>query len=137
MAPRWLVGGVAQAFAFGLGFLPVGFLPVQANPAVEAPAPELQSLLEEASRLWQQGQLSAAMATLSKTLVLARQAQNRQAEGTTLNYIGAVYYDLGKTEEALKSYQQALVIRREVQDCLLYTSPSPRDLSTSRMPSSA
>ena len=25
----------------------------------------------------------------------------------------------------------------EVQTCLLYTSPSPRDLSTSRMPSSA
>ena len=25
----------------------------------------------------------------------------------------------------------------EVSDCLLYTSPSPRDLSTSRMPSSA
>ena len=24
-----------------------------------------------------------------------------------------------------------------VHDCLLYTSPSPRDLSTSRMPSSA
>ena len=26
---------------------------------------------------------------------------------------------------------------KEDQDCLLYTSPSPRDLSTSRMPSSA
>ena len=26
---------------------------------------------------------------------------------------------------------------REYYDCLLYTSPSPRDLSTSRMPSSA
>ena len=26
---------------------------------------------------------------------------------------------------------------RQVKDCLLYTSPSPRDLSTSRMPSSA
>ena len=25
----------------------------------------------------------------------------------------------------------------EEEDCLLYTSPSPRDLSTSRMPSSA
>ena len=25
----------------------------------------------------------------------------------------------------------------EPEDCLLYTSPSPRDLSTSRMPSSA
>ena len=25
----------------------------------------------------------------------------------------------------------------QVQSCLLYTSPSPRDLSTSRMPSSA
>ena len=27
--------------------------------------------------------------------------------------------------------------RLQLQDCLLYTSPSPRDLSTSRMPSSA
>ena len=27
--------------------------------------------------------------------------------------------------------------RSQLQDCLLYTSPSPRDLSTSRMPSSA
>ena len=26
---------------------------------------------------------------------------------------------------------------KQVKDCLLYTSPSPRDLSTSRMPSSA
>ena len=25
----------------------------------------------------------------------------------------------------------------KIEDCLLYTSPSPRDLSTSRMPSSA
>ena len=29
------------------------------------------------------------------------------------------------------------VIQAEARDCLLYTSPSPRDLSTSRMPSSA
>ena len=29
------------------------------------------------------------------------------------------------------------VIGENVTDCLLYTSPSPRDLSTSRMPSSA
>ena len=28
-------------------------------------------------------------------------------------------------------------IEEQARDCLLYTSPSPRDLSTSRMPSSA
>ena len=28
-------------------------------------------------------------------------------------------------------------VNTKVTDCLLYTSPSPRDLSTSRMPSSA
>ena len=28
-------------------------------------------------------------------------------------------------------------VKSKVKDCLLYTSPSPRDLSTSRMPSSA
>ena len=30
-----------------------------------------------------------------------------------------------------------LKLGERIQDCLLYTSPSPRDLSTSRMPSSA
>ena len=34
-----------------------------------------------------------------------------------------------------ESYRHFVV--DEYQDCLLYTSPSPRDLSTSRMPSSA
>ena len=28
-------------------------------------------------------------------------------------------------------------VKRQKDSCLLYTSPSPRDLSTSRMPSSA
>ena len=38
--------------------------------------------------------------------------------------------------EAEKAEQQAL--RREyIDDCLLYTSPSPRDVEESRMPSSA
>ena len=29
------------------------------------------------------------------------------------------------------------LVKQQVEVCLLYTSPSPRDLSTSRMPSSA
>ena len=33
--------------------------------------------------------------------------------------------------------EQAKILVAEAEDCLLYTSPSPRDLSTSRMPSSA
>ena len=41
-------------------------------------------------------------------------------------------------EEALKTYPdiQPDVVTMDIV-CLLYTSPSPRDLSTSRMPSSA
>ena len=48
----------------------------------------------------------------------------------------------GETTDAF-DYQKALlkasVVEPELSDeaCLLYTSPSPRDLSTSRMPSSA
>ena len=40
-----------------------------------------------------------------------------------------------KTE--LINYRQELRDITNYQTCLLYTSPSPRDLSTSRMPSSA
>ena len=34
-------------------------------------------------------------------------------------------------------YREAMTLKKQPKSCLLYTSPSPRDLSTSRMPSSA
>ena len=45
----------------------------------------------------------------------------------------------GKVIEVNHTMQTLTVFIRTAQaeDCLLYTSPSPRDLSTSRMPSSA
>ena len=45
----------------------------------------------------------------------------------------------GATDKLLQQLQQALQNNKEEygKTCLLYTSPSPRDLSTSRMPSSA
>jgi len=55
----------------------------------------------------------------------------------------------GPLDEASKLAQRAKVVQPDdpnvndalgwiyYKDCLLYTSPSPRDLSTSRMPSSA
>ena len=46
-----------------------------------------------------------------------------------------------KVVEAERSYNSAIksgdVFYYDLPACLLYTSPSPRDLSTSRMPSSA
>ena len=42
-----------------------------------------------------------------------------------------VWLDTGYLFEETYQYAEQLI------DCLLYTSPSPRDLSTSRMPSSA
>jgi len=41
------------------------------------------------------------------------------------------------TAKLSKVRAEQLAIRAQLEDCLLYTSPSPRDLSTSRMPSSA
>ena len=40
-------------------------------------------------------------------------------------------------EQAALALEEASVALVIVDGCLLYTSPSPRDLSTSRMPSSA
>ena len=44
-----------------------------------------------------------------------------------------------ESRAVVETYLQAGVLTQyaESGDCLLYTSPSPRDLSTSRMPSSA
>ena len=42
--------------------------------------------------------------------------------------ISVIFSNMGKMLDAMK---------KQIDTCLLYTSPSPRDLSTSRMPSSA
>ena len=48
-------------------------------------------------------------------------------------YVSADIYDMEKEAIFYKTWHYA----GHVSHCLLYTSPSPRDLSTSRMPSSA
>ena len=45
--------------------------------------------------------------------------------------------DLIIQPDIISDQKRYVQLNKEYKDCLLYTSPSPRDLSTSRMPSSA
>ena len=62
--------------------------------------------------------------------------QARVKMGFLPNYLG---FNMGKQVDDLKLGARASfwVTINDSETCLLYTSPSPRDLSTSRMPSSA
>ena len=55
---------------------------------------------------------------------------------STSSDLGAVVLEKEPEVKEPPSYQVVL-INDDYTPCLLYTSPSPRDLSTSRMPSSA
>ena len=46
-------------------------------------------------------------------------------------------YEINFGNYALKAIEPDRVNARQIEACLLYTSPSPRDPKTSRMPSSA
>ena len=50
---------------------------------------------------------------------------------------GVSFRDIGRIIGVVKAYLSRVGESPLPSDCLLYTSPSPRDLSTSRMPSSA
>ena len=56
-------------------------------------------------------------------------------EGAEIAKGGALVVKTGK--HTGRSALDKFVVRDEVTDCLLYTSPSPRDATLSRMPSSA
>ena len=49
----------------------------------------------------------------------------------------SLYYPLSSLNHFFGGETDAAGMMEILKDCLLYTSPSPRDLSTSRMPSSA
>ena len=55
---------------------------------------------------------------------------------TKVAFVGGYLRDLLISKFHKKSFSKPVDIDLVI-DCLLYTSPSPRDLSTSRMPSSA
>ena len=52
-------------------------------------------------------------------------------------FLTVMYEDTARAAEALPLKEMLRIRMKRNYDCLLYTSPSPRDLSTSRMPSSA
>ena len=56
---------------------------------------------------------------------------------TLTDDIGVTYSGMGTLVRAKEINEEMKVAAANAIACLLYTSPSPRDLSTSRMPSSA
>ena len=62
---------------------------------------------------------------------------NNQDDKDSLKYLNNTK-SLVKTHESyLENYLISLVLNNKIDICLLYTSPSPRDVEESRMPSSA
>ena len=59
-------------------------------------------------------------------------ASIEKRQGLKIACLEEIAYDQGFIDQA-----QLLALAKQYSNCLLYTSPSPRDLSTSRMPSSA
>ena len=53
------------------------------------------------------------------------------------NWLPGIFNDFFGNEWMEKSTSPAINIIENDKDCLLYTSPSPRDSTSSRMPSSA
>ena len=62
----------------------------------------------------------------------ARTVDEARIRGNMTTRAGTTYSASRLDDDVRSLYSSGLV-----DDCLLYTSPSPRDLSTSRMPSSA
>ena len=75
--------------------------------------------------------------TEEKQALGSRSSRRLRREGK----VPGVLYGLGEAPETFSveygELRGALTTEAGLNACLLYTSPSPRDLSTSRMPSSA
>ena len=80
-------------------------------------------------------------ATIGGTLGVTGQITGNVTGDLTGNADSASLVDVTETASSNLTYYPTFVSttsgNTEIRTCLLYTSPSPRDLSTSRMPSSA
>ena len=67
---------------------------------------------------------------MDEGLIARRYAKAVFRYAQELNAADAVY-------EKMKLFEKNYIAHPDLQNCLLYTSPSPRDSTSSRMPSSA
>ena len=80
------------------------------------------------------GHDAAAKAAIMATLAFGTQVT---AEQVTTEGITAVTAEDISEAKRLNQVVKLLAVAEQYEDCLLYTSPSPRDATLSRMPSSA
>ena len=107
-------------------------VPVQKETAkkAEVTARDVRaSVLRLLRKRQQRDRLEAKYYKLEKTLNERQKARKEEAKNENNSFLGKV--GSGFRNRAKKAGGDLL------GSCLLYTSPSPRDLSTSRMPSSA
>ena len=78
--------------------------------------------------------LLLAMSLMGGALVITA-SSDHSSNNSSDEYQQAFYVAESALLEAQKSLMDQMI--GPINSCLLYTSPSPRDLSTSRMPSSA
>ena len=84
---------------------------------------ELSDALKEAMKAKDKPKLDAIRQVQTE---IAKKKSEKGEEATDELVLGVISSYVKKMTKAVEEY-----------NCLLYTSPSPRDLSTSRMPSSA
>ena len=94
---------------------------------------KLKKLLNE--NLWNERKFGEPLPTLADTT----KAYKLKQEDLNENDLSKVSSILGKSSSDVNSFLKKYDLDADdlLDVCLLYTSPSPRDLSTSRMPSSA
>ena len=73
----------------------------------------------------------------SPTIAVTQKATELKQAGKDVIGLGAGEPDFDTPENIKLAGNDAILKGKTKYTCLLYTSPSPRDLSTSRMPSSA
>jgi CHAT domain-containing protein len=83
----------------------------QANSPQKA---QVDELIEKGEELLGKSKYLAALNKLQQGLVLAQNINYKEAEGTALNDIGAVYNYLGQYPKALEYYQRSLIISRVI-----------------------
>ncbi len=124
------------------GILSPGFVDLQVNGgggAMLNSAPDLDTLHTMAAAHRRLGTRAFLPTLITDTPAHSRAAIAAVAEALHLGMpgIAGLHLEGPHLSVARKGAHDGSLIRPLSDDCLLYTSPSPRDLSTSRMPSSA
>ena len=117
---KCILNGMTIGLVLGTAVVAPNVVSVKAQTTSERQAEADRLLCEMGTQQYYDGQHESAAKIWQESLLIYQSVRSQNGEAWALNFLGLVYFSLGKYDESIATYNQALPIFRSLQQAIIH-----------------